>query len=57
MMDGRVNSIREMLDSNGYQSTALMAYSANTAHPFTDHLGMLQVAHLSLEIGAVTRWI
>lgn len=43
MMDGRVNSIREMLDSNGYQSTALMAYSAKYCSsfygPFRDAAG------------------
>ena len=34
MMDGRVGAIREMLDSNGFTNTPIMAYSAKFASAF-----------------------
>lgn len=34
MMDGRVGAIREMLDSNGFANTPIMAYSAKFASAF-----------------------
>ena len=34
MMDGRVGAIRELLDSNGYINTPIMAYSAKFASAF-----------------------
>jgi porphobilinogen synthase len=34
MMDGRVEAIREMLDSSGYSHTAIMAYSAKYCSAF-----------------------
>ncbi|HKK19510.1 MAG TPA: porphobilinogen synthase, partial [Opitutales bacterium] len=43
MMDGRVGAIRESLDGNGYEKTAIMAYSAKFASafygPFRDAVG------------------
>ncbi len=43
MMDGRVGAIREALDGNGYERTAIMAYSAKFASafygPFRDAVG------------------
>lgn len=43
MMDGRVGAIREALDGNGYEQTAIMAYSAKFASafygPFRDAVG------------------
>ena len=43
MMDGRVGAIREALDGNGYDKTAIMAYSAKFASafygPFRDAVG------------------
>ena len=43
MMDGRVGAIREALDGNGHQKTAIMAYSAKFASayygPFRDAVG------------------
>jgi porphobilinogen synthase len=43
MMDGRVGAIREALDSNGRETTAVMAYSAKFASafygPFRDAVG------------------
>jgi porphobilinogen synthase len=43
MMDGRVGAIREVLDGNGYEKTAIMAYSAKFASafygPFRDAVG------------------
>ncbi|MDD6188309.1 MAG: porphobilinogen synthase [Clostridiales bacterium] len=34
MMDGRVSAIREILDSNGFETTPIMAYSAKYASAF-----------------------
>ena len=34
MMDGRVDAIREMLDSSGYSNIAIMAYSAKYCSAF-----------------------
>ena len=34
MMDGRIASIREILDSNGFENVAIMAYSAKYASSF-----------------------
>jgi porphobilinogen synthase len=34
MMDGRVAAIRSALDANGYDNTAILAYSAKYAGPF-----------------------
>lgn len=43
MMDGRVGAIREALDGNGHEKTAIMAYSAKFASafygPFRDAVG------------------
>ncbi|AFS79460.1 delta-aminolevulinic acid dehydratase HemB [Gottschalkia acidurici 9a] len=43
MMDGRIQSIREILDENGYEDTPIMAYSAKYASsfygPFRDAAG------------------
>jgi porphobilinogen synthase len=43
MMDGRVGAIREALDGNGFEKTAIMAYSAKFASayygPFRDAVG------------------
>ena len=43
MMDGRIGAIREALDGNGYEKTAIMAYSAKFASafygPFRDAVG------------------
>ncbi len=43
MMDGRVGAIREALDGNGFEQTAIMAYSAKFASafygPFRDAVG------------------
>ncbi|MEM8868597.1 MAG: porphobilinogen synthase [Verrucomicrobiota bacterium] len=43
MMDGRIGAIREALDTNGYDQTAIMAYSAKFASafygPFRDAVG------------------
>ena len=43
MMDGRIGAIRVALDSNGYEQTAIMAYSAKFASafygPFRDAVG------------------
>jgi porphobilinogen synthase len=34
MMDGRVQAIRQALDANGYENTAIMSYSAKYASAF-----------------------
>ena len=34
MMDGRIGSIREVLDENGFENVAIMAYSAKYASSF-----------------------
>lgn len=43
MMDGRIGAIRESLDGNGFEQTAIMAYSAKFASafygPFRDAVG------------------
>lgn len=43
MMDGRVRAIRDLLDKNGYQNTAIMSYSAKYCSafygPFRDAAG------------------
>ena len=43
MMDGRVGAIRDALDGNGFEQTAIMAYSAKFASafygPFRDAVG------------------
>jgi porphobilinogen synthase len=51
MMDGRVGAIRAALDGNGYEQTAIMAYSAKFASayygPFRDAVGSASSAGTS----------
>ena len=57
MMDGRVGTIREALDENGYENVPIMAYSANTLPPFTDLFVKRRNLHHSLVTDVLIRWI
>ena len=54
MMDGFVTEIRQGLDEAGYYNIPIMSYGIKYASSFLDHLEMLQIQLLHLEIENVS---
>ena len=56
MMDGRVGTIRDALDENGYENIPIVAYSAKYASAFYGPFRKRRNQHPNSAIGALTRW-
>ena len=57
MMDGQVGALRTALDSNGFEDTPIMAYSAKYASGFYGPFRVAAGSTPNSAIAAATRWI